>query len=256
MNLKGGTSNSNKAHINISGKISQSPKAVVTKNLANNRLAALRNNLSKEAAEDNCKNNESKSVKSSPKSNQNDTPAKTQRSEQKSPNMNESKCTITSQSPSSDSLQSTPSPSQFFAANKILSSMKAQLPEEYNMKEKQKDTFADIEQGICNQTPEYPFNKHPATPPQFSEANKLVSAIKSKLTYKLSVPEEGSVVTFSNANERMEVLRRSLTETTDKPEFVNFTKTPEKMEPTENIDKSPEAMEVEEVKEVCLKLNY
>ncbi|CAH2077069.1 unnamed protein product, partial [Iphiclides podalirius] len=161
---------------------------------------------------------------------------------------------VNTNSPGSDSLQSTPSPSQFLAANKIISSMKAQLPEEYYIKEKQKDTFADIEQGICNQTPEYPFNKHPATPPQFSEANKLVSAIKSKLTYKVMVPQEESVMTFANAKDRMETLRRSLTETTNTAQSVQIQQS--KMETTEKchmsgaIEKSPEAMEVEDVKEI------
>lgn len=83
--------------------------------------------------------------------------------------------------------------------------MKAQLPEEYSNKSVQKDTFADIEQGICNQTAEYPFMKHPATPPQFSEASKLVSAIKSKLGYKLK-----DIKTFGSAKDRMESLRADL----------------------------------------------
>lgn len=87
--------------------------------------------------------------------------------------------------------------------------MKAQLPEEYCSKPKQKDTFADIEEGICNQTAEYPFMKHPATPPQFSEASKLVSAIKSKLSYKVS-SKETPVKTFSSAKERLEALRTRL----------------------------------------------
>lgn len=132
---------------------------------------------------------------------------KTVKIENKSPTVNDNRCT-TSQSPSSDSLQSIPSPSQFFAANKIISSMKAQLPEEYCDKTKPKDTFADIEHGICNQTSEYPYMKHPATPPQFSEASKLVSAIKSKLT-KVAV-KEANLRTFVSASERMEALRTSL----------------------------------------------
>lgn len=90
--------------------------------------------------------------------------------------------------------------------------MKAQLPEEYCNKMKQKDTFADIEQGIYQQTAEYPSLKHPATPPQFSEASKLVSAIKSKLSYKVPY-KDTPVKTFMSAKERMEALRSSLNDT-------------------------------------------
>ncbi|XP_026733253.1 uncharacterized protein LOC113497753 [Trichoplusia ni] len=176
------------------------------KNLANQRLSQLRARLSSEIQDDNSNSNDKSPVKKqkiSPKP----APTETKTSTEKdSPTINETKCT-TSQSPSSDSLQSMPSPSQFFAATKIITSMKAQLPEKYCDKTKPKDTFADIEQGICNQTSEYPYMKHPATPPQFSEASKLLSAIKSKLT---KAGKEGEVKTYSSASERLTVLRNSL----------------------------------------------
>jgi hypothetical protein len=105
-----------------------------------------------------------------------------------------------------------PSPSQFLAANKIISSMKAQIPEKYCDISKQTDTFADIAEVINKQTSEYSFMKHPATPPQFSEANKLVSAIKSKLTYKGTVNKDTEVKSFISAKDRMESLRASLRE--------------------------------------------
>lgn len=179
-----------------------------TKNLANQRLAQLRSRLSVEAQDDSSNSNEkppSKKQRASPKPQQPE--AKVPKTEDRSPNANETKGTGTSQSPSSESLQSIPSPSQFFAANKIISSMKAQLPEEYCEKLKPKDTFADIEEGICNQMSEYPYMKHPATPPQFSEASKLVSAIKSKLN---KVSKDANPTIYSSASERMGALRASL----------------------------------------------
>ncbi|KAL0881204.1 hypothetical protein ABMA27_002308 [Loxostege sticticalis] len=182
------------------------------KNTANSRLSQLRAQLAADAQKEENSHEKSPSKANkriSPNATQTETQAKVQKTELKSPNVNESKCSTNTQSPSSDSLQSIPSPSQFFAANKIISSMKAQLPEEYCSKPKQKDTFADIEEGICNQTAEYPFMKHPATPPQFSEASKLVSAIKSKLSYKVS-SKETPVKTFSSAKERLEALRTRL----------------------------------------------
>uniref|UniRef100_A0A2A4K8H4 WW domain-containing protein n=1 Tax=Heliothis virescens TaxID=7102 RepID=A0A2A4K8H4_HELVI len=182
-------------------------KQTPVKNAANQRLSQLRSRLSAEAQDDSSNSNDKSPVKHkqkiSPKPAATET--KTSRTETKSPTVTENKCN-TSQSPSSDSLQSVPSPSQFFAANKIISSMKAQLPEEYCDKTKPKDTFADIEHGICNQTSEYPYLKHPATPPQFSEASKLVSAIKSKLTKVAG----SDIQTFSSASDRMEALRKSL----------------------------------------------
>ncbi|OWR41283.1 putative ubiquitin-protein ligase BRE1 [Danaus plexippus plexippus] len=207
-----------------------------SKNTANTRLSNLRAKLAAEVREEDL--NLKKKV--SPKTN-NETPQKSQRSEQKSPSLNDSKST---QSPSSDSSQSMPSPSQFFAANKIISSMKAQLPEEYCNKEKQKDTFADIEKGICSQTTEYPFSKHPATPPQFSEASKLVSAIKSKLAYKGSSSKEG-LKTFPSANARLEVLRANLSMEAEQEMGDSFLS---KSNDSEQRDIS-EAMEVEEIKE-------
>lgn len=208
-----------------------------SKNTANTRLSNLRAKLAAEVREEDL----SLKKKVSPKTN-NETPQKSQRSEQKSPSLNDSKST---QSPSSDSSQSMPSPSQFFAANKIISSMKAQLPEEYCNKEKQKDTFADIEKGICSQTTEYPFSKHPATPPQFSEASKLVSAIKSKLAYKGSSSKEG-LKTFPSANARLEVLRANLSMEAEQEMGDSFLS---KSNDSEQRDIS-EAMEVEEIKEV------
>lgn len=176
----------------------QSKKTTPTKNLANNRLSQLRAQLDAEI-----QSRTDDSARSSPKP----IPSEIKTSISESP-LNESRVSTT-QSPSSDSIQSMPSPSQFLAANKIISSMKAQLPEEYCGKMKQKDTFADIEQGIYNQTAEYPSLKHPATPPQFSEASKLVSAIKSKLSYK--VPDKDTPVnTFMSAKKRMEALRNRL----------------------------------------------
>ncbi|KAI8422804.1 hypothetical protein MSG28_006549 [Choristoneura fumiferana] len=172
------------------------------KNSANSRLAKLRAQLSSESQQESIDSTPKSKARISPKViPQTETQPKVP--ELKSP-ISETKCPTT-QSPGSDSLQSTPSPSQFLAANKILSSMKAQLPEEYCNKSVQKDTFADIEQGICNQTAEYPFMKHPATPPQFSEASKLVSAIKSKLGYKLK-----DVKAFGSAKDRMEKLRADM----------------------------------------------
>ncbi|CAG4999442.1 unnamed protein product [Parnassius apollo] len=248
------TPNKNINTKDVGAKKSTSPKKPTpSKNLANKRLSQLRDQLTAEAEKDKDVIKETsprKRVRESPKSNVNETPVKIQRTELKSPSLNDSKCTITSQSPSNDSLQSTPSPSQFFAANKIIYSMKAQLPEEFNNKEKQKDTFADIEQGICNQTPEYPFNKHPATPPQFSEASKLVSAIKSKLTYKLTIPEEGSVKKYTTAKDRMEALRTSLTT----EETATSTKECS-INDSVATDKCLEAMDVEDVKETVPNLS-
>ncbi|XP_064072069.1 transcriptional protein SWT1 [Vanessa tameamea] len=212
------------------------------KNLANSRLSQLRALLNSEAKEEEDLDAHNKKVKISPKTSSNETPSKTCRADRKSPNLNDSK---SAHSPSSDSLQSMPSPSQFFAANKIISSMKAQLPEEYCCKEKQKDTFADIEKGICSQTPEYPFSKHPATPPQFSEASKLVSAIKSKLAYKVSTSKD-SVKTFSSAKERMEMLRTNLSLEAEQEMNSSFLCNSIESEPKP----STEAMEIEESKEV------
>lgn len=125
--------------------------------------------------------------------------------------------------------------------------MKAQLPEEYCNKAKPKDTFADIEEGICNQTAEYPFMKHPATPPQFSEASKLVSAIKSKLSYKGSTKD--NIESFSSAKDRMESLRTRLSiEAMDTKEIVD----PDFLNSIELPKYPNEAMEVEECKEVCI----
>ncbi|XP_050347234.1 transcriptional protein SWT1 [Nymphalis io] len=211
------------------------------KNLANSRLSQLRAFLNSEAKEDEDSDGHSKKVKISPKTSSNETPSKTCKADRKSPNLNDSK---SAHSPSSDSLQSMPSPSQFFAANKIISSMKAQLPEEYCCKEKQKDTFADIEKGICSQTPEYPFSKHPATPPQFSEASKLVSAIKSKLAYKVSTSKD-NVKSFSSAKERMEMLRANLSLEAEQETNSSFLCNSIETEP-----KPTEAMEIEESKEV------
>lgn len=230
-----------KQKVNSQSPLKPSPSTKETpqkrvKNAANQRLSQLRARLSAEAQDDGTTSTDqcpSKAVKSSPttatppKSATTPKPATTPKStttpksatetkppkvENKSP-VTEGKCT-TSQSPSSDSLQSIPSPSQFFAANKIICSMKAQLPEDaYCDNPKPKDTFADIEQGICNQTSEYPYMKHPSTPPQFSQASKLLSAIKSKLT-KVAVSKDGScqetVETYVSASERMEKLRASL----------------------------------------------
>ncbi|XP_063822955.1 transcriptional protein SWT1 [Ostrinia nubilalis] len=194
------------------------PEALKTtpKNSANSRLSQLRAQLAADTQKEEFHNNEKSPSKANNKRispnashTQTEPQAKVQKTELKSPNTNDSKCSTNTQSPSSDSFQSIPSPSQFFAANKIISSMKAQLPEEYCNKPKQKDTFADIEEGICNQTAEYPFMKHPATPPQFSEASKLVSAIKSKLSYKVA-SKETPIKTFSSAKDRMEALRSRL----------------------------------------------
>ncbi|KAG7306002.1 hypothetical protein JYU34_008572 [Plutella xylostella] len=196
-----------------------------TRNSANKRLHQLRTRLSNEAEKTESQQTPREKTpikspvkfqpnitKASPRVCQTDTPNKNSKAtDLKSPNFNETRCSTTAQSPSSDSLQSTPSPSQFFAANKILSSMKAQLPEKYSNKIKPKDTFADINQAICNQTPEYPSTKHPATPPQFSEASKIVSAIKSKLAYKSLVNKESpEVVTYCTAKDRMNALRTRL----------------------------------------------
>ncbi|KAH9639968.1 hypothetical protein HF086_008063 [Spodoptera exigua] len=218
------TATPTKQKVNSPSPLKPSPSTKETpqkrvKNAANQRLSQLRARLSLEAQDESTNSTDqspSKAVKSSPTTATTPKPAtetKPPKVENKSPNVTENKCT-TSQSPSSDSLQSIPSPSQFFAANKIICSMKAQLPEDaYCDNPKPKDTFADIEQGICNQTSEYPYMKHPSTPPQFSQASKLLSAIKSKLT-KVAVSKDGScqetVETYASASERMEKLRASL----------------------------------------------
>ncbi|XP_013149221.1 PREDICTED: transcriptional protein SWT1 [Papilio polytes] len=187
-------------HLNINknkNKCSQSSKPA--KNLAKNRLTKLRIQLALELEQEK-KGNVSKSEPKVEKTNKAETPTKNQRSELNSPNFNESNCTITSQLSNDSSL----SPSQFFAANKIISSMKAQLPEEYDNKDVQKDTFADIEQGICSKIIGYPSNVHPSTPPQFSQADKLLSAIKSKLAYKLPGKDKSD----TSETDRMQMLRR------------------------------------------------
>lgn len=227
-------------------------KQTPVKNAANHRLSQLRARLSSEAQYENSNDKTSSPVK--PKQKISPKPAatetKTTLTENKSPTVNENRCGM-SQSPGSDSLQSMPSPSQFFAANKIISSMKAQLPEEYCDKTKPKDTFADIEHGICNQTSEYPYMKHPATPPQFSEASKLVSAIKSKLT-KVAVTE-ANLRTFASAKDRMEALRTSLgtdlMETESEPIVLSNSVS------KEIIKCATEAMEVD-CKEVCFFIFY
>ncbi|CAH2108631.1 unnamed protein product [Euphydryas editha] len=217
-------------------------KTTPVKNLANTRLSQLRALLNAEAKEEEESESPNKKIKLSPKTGSNESSQKTSRTERKSPSLNDSKST---QSPSSDSLQSIPSPSQFFAANKIISSMKAQLPEEYCSKEKQKDTFADIEKGICSQTPEYPFSKHPATPPQFSEASKLMSAIKSKLAYKVSTSKD-NVKSYTSAKDRMEILRANLSLEAEQEMNSSFLSNSSDLETKLNT----EAMDVEETKEV------
>ncbi|KPI92961.1 Transcriptional protein SWT1 [Papilio xuthus] len=201
-------------HLNMhknKNRCSQSLKPA--KNLAKNRLTKLRTQLTKEVEQEKkrnvSRNCESMNEKLSQTSKA-ETPTKSQRSELNSPNFNESNCTITSQT-SSDSGSS--SPSQFFAANKIISSMKAQLPEEYDNKDIQKDTYADIEQGICNKITGYPSNAHPSTPPQFSQADKLLSAIKTKLAYKLPIKDRTD--NSYTASDRMQMLRRLSNETDD-----------------------------------------
>ncbi|KAJ2950257.1 hypothetical protein O0L34_g11620 [Tuta absoluta] len=219
------------------------------KNIANNRLSNLREQLNAEVqslkqgeAE---RSPQKRNLRISPKATQTETQAKTPR-DLKSPHLNESKCS-TSQSPSSDSVPSIPSPSQFFAANKIICSMKAQLPEEYSSKVKPIDTFAAIEEGICNQITEYPYMKHPATPPQFSEASKLLSAIKSKLSGRVSC-KDLNLKTFTSAKERMENLRSRLSNDVEKVEVCKEITDEEylsriELPPTEDMD-------VEECKEI------
>lgn len=223
-------------------------KQTPVKNTANQRLSQLRARLSAEAQDESSNSNDKSPVKPKPKISPKPAPTetKTSKTENKSPTVTEPKCTTTqSQSPSSDSLQSIPSPSQFFAANKIISSMKAQLPEEYCDKTKPKDTFADIEHGICNEMSEYPYLKHPATPPQFSEASKLLSAIKSKLTK--GACKEGSVKTYSSASERMTELRSSLSN-----ELMDQESDPIVLSNSVSIESisTSEAMDVD-CKEVC-----
>lgn len=206
----------------------QSKEATPTKNLASNRLSQLRAQLDFEIQQTRTEDIDkpsAKMVRSSPKPIPAESP------------LHESKVSTT-HSPSSDSIQSVPSPSQFFAANKIISSMKAQLPEEYCNKTKQKDTFADIEQGIYNQAAEYPSLKHPATPPQFSEASKLVSAIKSKLSYKVPY-KDTTVKTFTSAKNRMEAFRNSLSSDTERDDSLSSIELPKS-----------EAMDVEDTEEV------
>lgn len=213
----------------------QSKETTPTGNFANNRLSNLRAQLDFEIQQtrtENIDQSPAKRSRISPKS----IPSETKTSKSESP-LNESKVSTT-QSPSSDSIQSVPSPSQFFAANKIISSMKAQLPEEYSNKRKRKDTFADIEEGICNQTAEYPSLKHPATPPQFSEASKLVSAIKSKLSYKVPC-KDTPVKTYMSAKQRMDALRNRLSDNCERDDSLSSIELPKS-----------EAMDVEDCEEV------
>lgn len=169
----------------------QSPKPTPSKNTANTRLSQLRAELSADANND--------EVKETPRTNNQTskpiTPQAEKTQRQETTNQNESQTTH-SHSPN-ESAQSALSPSQFFAANKIIYSMKAQLPDRDTLKPK--DAFADIEERINNQTTEYPFMKHPATPPQFSEASKLMSAINSKLSYRKETPIETPVNIFKLA---------------------------------------------------------
>ncbi|KAI5642748.1 PIN domain-containing protein [Phthorimaea operculella] len=228
-------------------KPAPSVPATPCKNIANNRLSHLREQLNAEVQAlkqgDAERSPQKNKLKISPKASQSETQAKTPNI--KSPNLNESKCS-TSQSPSSDSGPSIPSPSQFFAANKIICSMKAQLPEEYSSRIKPIDTFAAIEEGICNQITEYPYMKHPATPPQFSEASKLLSAIKSKLSGKVSC-RDLNLKTFTSAKERMENLRSRLSNETENEVCKEITNE----EYLSNIELPPtEDMEVEECKEI------
>ncbi|KAJ0175836.1 hypothetical protein K1T71_008995 [Dendrolimus kikuchii] len=209
----------------------ETPKKTSTKNNANARLSQFRDRLSLEMQKD---ENEKSPVKRAQDTSENVTeiPAKP-KVEPKPQSTSETKPATSqaqSQSPNSDSVQSIPSPSQFLAANKIISSMKAQLPEEYCNKVKQKDTFADIEQGISNQTPEYPQIKHPATPPQFYQASQIVSAMKSKLC-KLSNDtnvQTTNLHTFMTAKDRMEALRTRLSEGVENNTEVTSSKEVEK----------------------------
>ncbi|XP_014369204.2 transcriptional protein SWT1 [Papilio machaon] len=200
-------------HINNKNKNRCSQSLKPAKNLAKNRLTKLRTQLALELEQEKKgninRNCEPKNEKLSQTSKA-ETPTKSQRSELNSPNFNESNCTITSQV-SNDS--SSLSPSQFFAANKIISAMKAQLPEEYDNRVVQKDTFADIEQGICNKITGYPSNVHPSTPPQFSQADKLLSAIKTKLAYKMPIKERSD--NSCSTSDRMQMLRRLSNEADD-----------------------------------------
>lgn len=176
------------------------------------------------------------------------------KTELKSPNLNDSKLSTLNHSPDNESVQSMPSPSQFLTVNKILFSIKAQLPEEYANQVKPKDTFADIEEGICNQTSEYPSTKHPATPPQFVEASKLVSAIKSKLEYKNSSKDGNQCIMHQSANERLQVFRASLSHE------ASFENKSEPEDPVQNSHSvvsfkrkwTDENMEVDEVKPVSV----
>ncbi|CAH0702205.1 unnamed protein product [Spodoptera exigua] len=261
------TATPTKQKVNSPSPLKPSPSTKETpqkrvKNAANQRLSQLRARLSLEAQDESTNSTDqspSKAVKSSPTTATTPKPAtetKPPKVENKSPNVTENKCT-TSQSPSSDSLQSIPSPSQFFAANKIICSMKAQLPEDaYCDNPKPKDTFADIEQGICNQTSEYPYMKHPSTPPQFSQASQLLSAIKSKLT-KVAVSKDGScqetVETYASASERMEKLRASLSS-----DLMEIESDPLVLSSSVSIEKncSSEGMDVDlkEIKQVAAPL--
>ncbi|XP_012548724.2 transcriptional protein SWT1 [Bombyx mori] len=199
------------------------------KNLANTRLTQLRAQLSSEAQKEENKDSTVKKRKMST-----DTETSRNSRTEKSPSSSDVKSST--QSPSSESLPSIPSPSQFFAANKIISSMKAQLPEEYCDKVKQKDMFADIEQGIYNQVTEYPYMKHPATPPQFSEASKLVSAIKSKLTYKSS-GVDCDLITYSSAQDRLDALRTRLSNDATNAEYsINIPESKEDFACNEAMD--------------------
>lgn len=89
--------------------------------------------------------------------------------------------------------------SQFLQVSKIISSIRAQLPRGLNG-EKVSNTFDFIEESIRNQVSEYS-TRLPTTPPQFSEASKIVEGIKTKLTPKKECKR------YSSASERMESLR-------------------------------------------------
>lgn len=166
---------------NASRESDPSPNPTPAKNTANTRLSQLRASLNADA-----KNEEAKET---PRSTNQAAKLATQQKENKRSETNTSYESQTTHPHSCyESIISTTALSQFFTANKIIYSMKAQLPDRDSRKPK--DAFADIEEGINNQTTENPFMKHPATPSQFSEARKLISAINSKLSYRKEAPIE------------------------------------------------------------------
>lgn len=185
----------------IPGKNEHLSPPVSTKNLASRRLANLRAKIQAEADSTTISETQKREERVSPiatvtEANNNADENKTDDDEEIS---DATEC---------KPVHNIPPPKQFLVVNKIISSIKAQLKEGYTEKIVTKDRFADIEEEINKQSCDYPIIKQPSTPPQFLEASKLVSSIKSKLE-----PKKGEEVRrYSSANDRLAALRKDLIE--------------------------------------------